>query len=243
MKSIIVKSKYDIIIVLNASERNQKTRLFDEYDKGLYLGGQTRMEAAAEICKNNMDSKIIVVGGLKDNPESIDDSKKTKDMEEYLLENVGKQINIQRINSLPCTKHNFIAIFIHWSANQIDLTEKKVAILTNYYHLPRTFKFLSNAIIDYGIKGSPIFIPIAAESIINKSEIYESKSTEFLKRLQGEVKGLSDLEKGEYKDPCLYKKEEYEKGKLENFINIIKSEGDMLLSEADKNSLLKYLNI
>ena len=51
------------------------------------------------------------------------------------------------------------------------------------------------------------------------------------------------LEKGEYKDPCLYKKEEYEKGKLENFINIIKSEGDMLLSEADKNSLLKYLNI
>jgi len=81
------QNKYDVIIVLCPSERSALDRKFTEYDKrdGSYLGGQTRMEAAASLYKINKSTKFIVVGGLSENCKTLKESKKTTDMAEYLL--------------------------------------------------------------------------------------------------------------------------------------------------------------
>lgn len=237
MENNDVKTEYDMVIVLSPSERNEFGK-FIEYEKsGVYLGGQTRMDAAVEICKKNMQARIIVVGGLKEGCKSMDDSYKTKGMKDYLEEKCGNDVHVERVNSLPCTKHNFISVLIKLTADGEDLNFKKIGILTNYYHLPRAWKFLSHALGEYKISGKPIFIPIAAESIVDQHEIYSGKKQEYLLRLEDEVRGIKMCELGEYKDGCLYRKGEYKRGKLEDFIFIIGKEGDRLLSEKDREFL------
>lgn len=236
------KTEYDIVIVLCPAERNKLDRKFPEYDEnGKYLGGQTRMDAAVEIYKRSPHAKFIVVGGLDKMPKDLEESVKTQDMKEYLEEKCGA-VDVERINSLPCTKHNFIAIFIRWAERNVNLNNKKVGVLTNYFHLPRSFKFLSHALVEYKIDGNPIFIPIAAESIVCQPEIY-IKSQEYLLTLKSEVEGMQAIENDKYKDGCLWRKTQYERGKFEDYESIVKQEGGKLLSEADKAFLRQQKEI
>ena len=202
-----------------------------------YLGGQTRMEAAASIYKTNWSAKFLVVGGLSENCKTIEESKKTSDMAEYLVESCGQTIVCERINSLPCTKHNFIRIFTYWEKQGFEVKNKTIGILTNLFHLPRSFKFLSRALQEHPIEGNPTFVPIAAESIISQDEIYTTKYKEYLVTLNKEVEGMRALEGGSYKDGCLWRESEYERGKYEAYENIIKSQYVVLLSNDDKSFL------
>lgn len=236
------KTEYDMVIVLCPAERNKLDRKFPEYDEnGKYLGGQTRMDAVVGIYKRNPYSKFIVVGGLDKMTQRLEESLKTKDMKEYLEEKCDT-VDVERINSLPCTKHNFIAIFIRWAEQNINLENKRIGVLTNYFHLPRSLKFLSDALMEYKIGGNPIFIPIAAESIVCQPEIYIKRQEYFL-TLKSEVGGMEDMENGIYKDGCLWRKTKYERGKFEDYEYIIKQEKDKLLSEADKTFLRQQKEI
>lgn len=176
---------------------------FPEYHRGMYLGGQTRMDAAVELYKNNKLAKFIVVGGLNKDCNNIEDSEKTSSMKKY-LEKECKEINVTSINSLPCTKHNFVAIFAYWEENsQEDLSKKTVGVLTNHYHLPRSLKFLSLAQKEFLLSNNPIFNPIAAESVICQPEVYIKKQ-EYELTSNSEVRGMGDMERGLYRD-CLFR--------------------------------------
>jgi hypothetical protein len=232
---------YDIVIVLCPEERDKTTDRFPEYNKkdGSYLGGQTRMDAAVALYKRNKSTKFFVVGGLDKRCKTLCDSVKTKGMKDYLVEECGKDIVVTRINSLPCTRHNFIATFVDWKSQSLTLENKIVGILTNFYHLPRSFKFLGQVLQNYKIDGNPLFIPIAAESIVCQPEIYINNQ-EYLLTLKNEVQGMQVIEDYAYKDGCLLRKSEYERGKFEDYADIIKSHGDALLSEEDKYKLKDY---
>src|SRR3989344_5163902 len=132
--------KLDYIIVLNPDKKIHGQ--FPNFKDGKYLGGATRMAAAITIAKENQFSEIILVGGYnedngKDKSTFFQKSQKVEDMKDYLNENKIKN-SIVTINSLPCTKHNLIAVFNKY---QKKFENKKVGILTNKYHLSRALQF------------------------------------------------------------------------------------------------------
>ena len=87
------------------------------------------MEAVAEIFKSNKNTEFIIVGGYDPNTEN-DVSQKVTDMECFLKERC-ENINIKSIKSLPCTFHNFVAIFNTW-----EIKRGFTFIMTTMLRLP-----------------------------------------------------------------------------------------------------------
>ena len=223
--------KYNIIIVLCPEKKfNGK---FPEFKNGKYLGGQTRMDAAVMVCQKNKKAKIILVGGYnKDNGEENNfykESKKTMDMKEYLISKGIDEKQIFIVNSLPCTKHNLIAIFNKYRNDLIRSKSSSIAIITNEYHLPRTlrlWKILTGRKEFKGITKFPK--PIAAELIIKKKN-RNIQYQEYIARLEAELKGLISLEKKE--DDEEYYKEECN---LKDFSRIISKDNNLLIKKENK---------
>ena len=195
-----------------------------------YLGGPDRMDAAIKLYKNshNKKPKIIVVGGgitrdkknRKKDPKV--DLKKVNKMKKCLLEQGVEEKDIIRISSESDTLGNFRAIFKVLQNLQVsqDLQEKslfasfknkKVGILTNFYHLPRAMRFAIDTFnealkhTEENSKNDKVekeinFIPIAAESITKNFSFFNLYSQEFLMTVSDEIRGLCDWEKGEYKN-------------------------------------------
>lgn len=217
--------KYDIVIVLCPSKKDNQGK-FSEFQDGLYLGGETRMNAVLEIHKRSPNAEFIVVGGYDEGKET---SKKVQDMEDFLKENLVE--NVRGIKSLPCTFHNFIAVFNTLNAEEIK--SKKIGLLTNYYHLPRAFRFLVKAKEDLGLKIIPSFYPISAESVVKdfpEQNMY-NRENEFLLRVESERKGLRDLEDEIYSDSCL------NETRKEQFIAVAKKFSNILLTPNEKEKI------
>src|SRR3990167_1221192 len=190
--------KYDIVIVLCAARR-QEDKKFPEFQDGKYLGGQTRMEAAAELFKRNEATKFVIVGGY--NPKS-EYSQKVQDMEKFLKEKCTG-ILLDPIPSLPCTYHNFIAVFNTWLKEGKGFKNKKIGLLTNFYHFPRALRFVAELRNEAEFAKIPSILPISAESIVQVSQ--PTMVTEFgayLLRFEDERQGLRDLEMSNYDDKC-----------------------------------------
>lgn len=220
--------KYDYIIVL-CSEKKDKNGKFPEFLDGKYLGGQTRMDAAIEVYKENKEAEFIIVGGYDKNGEG---SQKIEDMYEFLT-NKCQNIKIFKRPSLPCTFHNLVAIFNMWREYDIKLENKKIGLLTNFYHLPRALRFWGELRKNEEFKNIIVScpIPISAESVIQNipSEMYNEKSNEYLSALMGEVEGLKDIEKDSYTDNCLVKNREF-------FIEIAKKYPNILLTSKERKT-------
>src|SRR5688572_29461761 len=73
---------------------------------GLYTGGHLRLSAAAEFATRWQPHCIAVVGGL--DPQH--GTRMTDKMEKFIKEKSGGA-HVKKINSLPCTRHNVIALF------------------------------------------------------------------------------------------------------------------------------------
>jgi len=220
--------KYDYIIVL-CSEKKDKNGKFPEFLDGKYLGGQTRMNAAVEMYKENKEAEFIIVGGYDENGEG---SKKVEDMYEFLT-NECQNIKIFKCPSLPCTFHNLVAIFNTWRKHNIKLENKKIGLLTNFYHLPRALRFWSELNRKEEFKNIfiPCPIPISAESVVQNisSEMYNERSGEYLSTLMSEAEGFKDIEKDSYTDNCLLKKREF-------FIEIAKKYPNILLTSEERKA-------
>jgi len=218
--------KYDIVIVLCPEKKNSDGK-FPEFESNKYLGGQTRMDAVCEIFKNNNKAEFVLVGGYSKDALI---SEKVEDMKEFLEKNCNG-IMITECPSLPCTKHNLIAVFNTWKKNGTTIKGKKVGLLTNFYHLPRALRFWGELTNEEEFSEIHAPIPIIAESIIKQDGLY-IRFIEYILRLDSEINGLKDNEMGTYKDNCLSKREN-----LDSFKDIIKQKKEILLTSNERKEL------
>ena len=211
--------KYDKVIILCADKKGDNGK-FPDFQDGMYLGGQIRMNAAADLYKSNPSAEYFVVGGYDPKAET---SCKVSDMECFLKEK-NPAANIKTVKSLPCTFHNFVAVFNTWKQEGNDLQAEKIGLLTNLYHLPRALRFAVEVRIKTSRIEVPPLIPICAESVVvlPDQNMY-NRETEYLLRLDSERRGLKDLERGTYDDNCLNKKRN-------QFIDVAKKFSEILLT-------------
>jgi hypothetical protein len=182
------------LLIVPSPILNDAGTAFPEVDPttGLYVGGHLRMSAAADFSLHCQPAKVVVVGGL--NPKH--GPQMTQAMARFILER-NSGANVQRVNSLPCTRHNVIAIF-----NQLrgELAGKRIGVLSNSYHLPRFLAFWTSLRPSY--RGNiPDPLVIAAESCrLTRGPVDQSA---YEARIAAEQRGLADLRAGKYLDRCL----------------------------------------
>ena len=161
---------YNIVIVLCPSESRT---LNDEY-------------AFYELDKDKEEIEKLKVDDMK----SYLEQEFTKDIKRRRLEKAPKVI---RIESNSDTNGNLWAIkkLVEESA----LSQPRVAILTNFYHLLRAMRMAKDILPDVSL------LPLAAEAIVERGDpAYSTYTQEFLLRLTRETNGLRDWENGEYRD-------------------------------------------
>lgn len=195
---------YDYIVVLCPEINLEDKGKFTNFKHGLYLGGGIRMEAAYKLYQNNKKTILILVADFnKDDGFSIDGyklSNRTDSMKAYLLNCGIPEKNLRIVNSLPCTRHNLIALFNNFSDS---FKNKKIGLLTNSYHLPRSLSFwteLKKYKKYYNIPNLPD--AISAEDIIYNNIRYKKRGM-YIARLELEARGAIDVISGNYKDGCV----------------------------------------
>jgi len=212
-----VFSAGDVLIVPSPAIQHD-ARIFPDVEpqSGLYVGGKVRLTATAEFSLRYKPRLIVLVGGMDRN----DSFRMTGAMKDFVLER-NPRTNVKTVNSLPCTRHNIVALF-----NQIggELKNKKVAALSNEYHLPRFLAFWSQLDAVYGLKlGQPI--PVAAEAIHDAGH-RDSYGAAYGKRLRAEREGIAHLQAGEYFDKCL--------GRLADFVDEVNLHPDWYLTPEER---------
>jgi hypothetical protein len=210
-------SALDVLIVPSPAVQHD-ARIFPDVEpqSGLYVGGKVRLTAATEFTIRYAPRLIVLVGGM----DQHDRFRMTSAMKDFVLER-NPRTNVKTVNSLPCTRHNIVALF-----NQIggELKNKKVAALSNEYHLPRFLAFWSKLDGVYGLKlGQPI--PVAAETIHDAGH-RDSYAAAYGKRLRAEAEGIAHLRAGEYFDKCM--------DKLDNFADELRRHVDWYLTPQER---------
>jgi len=160
---------------------------------GMFTGGHLRLCAVAEFATRWRPRCVAVVGGL----HAQHGTRMTDTMEKFIKEK-SAGVQVQKINSLPCTRHNVIALF-----NQLgrQLEGKRVAVLTNDYHLRRFLEFWCRVQLEYGFL-VPEPLGVAAEWICPSAETDFTWAALDLRR-KSEARGVADLRAGKYVDRCL----------------------------------------
>lgn len=191
---------YDYVIILCADKKDE-SGVFPDTRDGKYIGGSSRMSAALKYSLDHPETTYIVVGGFDKNGRK---SQKVDDMADYLKEG-NTSIKIVTVPSLPCTHHNFVAIF---NKMQDELVGKSIAIFTSHHHLPRALA-LYNRLVEKEFPKMPMAHVLCAEAFEEngvKSIIENAES--YFKRFALEAEGLFDLESNRYLDYCLEKEKE-----------------------------------
>lgn len=193
---------YDLVVLLCASALNESGRLFDELTvingRSTYLGGQVRMEAAADFAPN-VDAYIVVGGDHKDGKH-----KKINDMKSFLEKRfdelqLARRPKIIRLYSNTDTAGNLWALKRALrKAEKLDwLGNKRVAIMTSFYHLLRAMRFAADIFRDIDVR----FVPISSEAAMYRHEAtYAHHSDPTLARIMLELNGLRNWEQKKYTD-------------------------------------------
>ncbi|HSW99674.1 MAG TPA: YdcF family protein [Patescibacteria group bacterium] len=185
---------YDYLIVLCPGIVNDKGQ-FDEIDSnGLYLGGQVRMQAAAALHTDPTVEigKYIIVGGGMEKTNITKRQEKVDCMCSFLKNKGVPKETIVRVVSGADTSGNFRAL---WKVFRSELQQKRIGILTNFYHMPRVMRIAQDAQFDWQVS----FVPICAEAI-RPAEPPLDHIPGLSARIATEIKGLGDWERGEYRD-------------------------------------------
>lgn len=221
---------FDFIIILSATAKDAESNYLDIQD-GMYVGAAVRMAAAAKLIERYSETNFIVVGGYNEaNKGIVATSKKVDDIVDNLkISAPGSKI--QEVYSLPCTHHNFVAVFNYWKHNKVY--PQRVGIFSNDYHLPRSLAFAENLSVVMLPDRDIIFEPLVAESFLEDTEIPLSDDTtraSYERRIRYEKVGLEELQNGEYVDFCLTKD-------FELLRTLIYENPDGLLTEQEKSTL------
>lgn len=221
---------FDYIIILSAAAENIEGK-FPNFLNGMYLGGEVRINAAAKLLSKYQETEFIVAGGYNEKNIGIRGTSKKVDDIVGFLKDSNPRAMIQEIYSLPCTHHNFVAVFNYWKRNKIS--PRRVGVLSNEYHLPRALAFadmLSKTMLP---ESKTTLVPIAAEavdaSLALKFDDNVSRAA-YSRRLAYEKAGLTKLSAGDYTDYCLTR--DYELLK-----DIIYENPDNLLTDEERLTL------
>jgi hypothetical protein len=160
---------------------------------GMFTGGHLRLCAAAEFATRWRPRSIAVVGGL----HAQHGTRMTDTMEQFIKQR-NRDAQVQKVNSLPCTRHNVIALFNRLGR---QFEGRRVAVLTNEYHLRRFLEFWSRLQTEYDFR-VPEPLGIAAEWIAPSVDT-DFTSAALEQRRKSEARGVADLRAGKYVDPCL----------------------------------------
>ncbi len=178
------------VILLCAGER------FEKCDKDCkYLGGPDRQEAAIKIALKKNIKRIIVVGGGIEKEKEKEKYLKVDYMFKFLEKRGVEKEKIVKVISEADTHSNLRAIYKLLIDHKIEFKHKKIGIITNLYHMPRTLKFAK----DTFKKCEQIeFIPISAELILKEKEDINIYQKQMIKRICEEINGLKDWNDGNY---------------------------------------------
>ncbi len=190
-------------VVILAADPALSDGRFEEFKHGMYLGGQTRMEAAVHLAKLHPETEFIIVGGYNRPGEGQPKiSDKVDSMAAFMRSHIDNS-HLELVPSLPCTRHNFIALFHYLqSSNQ---SPEQIGVLSSSWHLERAILFAKQASRFFRLKQPMEFLPLHAETILGRpqSEIVEGRWTEYTARLEAEMRGLRQLADGSYEVSCL----------------------------------------
>lgn len=234
------KKIYDYIIVLCSEINPEDKGKFTNFKHGLYLGGGIRMEAAYKLYQKNKKTILILVAdynkdnGGNDNTYKL--SHRTSSMKAYLLNCGVPDKNLRIVNSLPCTRHNLVAVFNSFSD---DFKNKRVGLLTNSYHLSRSLSFWTE-LKKYKKYHNVPSLPdtISAEDIIIDNNVRYKKGGMYIARLELEVKGVVDLISGNYNDGCIKLNKKSNKSVIRSdYRRIIKENAKFLLTPDEMKSI------
>ena len=163
-----------------------------DFFNGVAHGGKMRLDAAIKMFKDKIVDNIIVVGGKVNDS----DDEKTEVMADYLIEKNIPKDKVIKIPSATNTQGNAAAVKKYMFDSRIK--GQKIGLLTSFYHLPRAMKFFA--------REGLCFEPIVAEAILIDHPAYGLQkihqfyiNTKMLERLNKELQGLADMEKGSYK--------------------------------------------
>jgi hypothetical protein len=218
---------YSEKIVVLSSSPLQENGQFANFENGLYLGGQVRMEAAAYLAERAVETEFILVGGYnKEGQGDPTTSDKVNDMAAFLM-NKAPDANIRSIYSLPCTHHNFVAVFR--DCLRRDAQGGDLGILTNEYHMPRALEFARQAAGAFNLQDRLRFVPVPAETVLGTTieSIVGDRLDEYTARVESEQRGLRQLQEGSYEDSCLTKN-------LDRLQYVIHHHADEVLTDAER---------
>lgn len=197
------KVKYEKIIVFSPCVLEGVSDPFPNLEGGSYVGGQIRMQATLKACRIWPDAEFVMLGGMavsKVHPSSL--FKKAEVMARFVKQHCA-WIRPIVVNSLPCTRHNMIALFNKFG-NEL-ISGRRVAVLSNLYHRERIMRFWVKGREEFGYSqiADPDFI--SAEELVSSNGIMPKYADALKKREESEKQGLLDIENGVYRDHCLEK--------------------------------------
>lgn len=193
--------KFEAVVVLSSARTDAKGKFkdvdADKTGKEIYLGGASRMQAAVEAFKQNPKAAFIMLGGIDvlNNGELF---YKTGQMAEFMKQHC-QGINIQAIDSLPCTRHNLIAL-----GNSALLgAYKRVGLLSNDYHEARIEAFLESLRHRENVVMPDL--QFVSPRDFGVSEGVEQSDKKYQERIRLEANGVAHIEQhpSQYHDSCL----------------------------------------
>ncbi len=167
---------------------------FLEYDSGgLYIGGQTRMDAAARLAPH-ISCKILLVGGGIGAADAQQKWQKVHDMRQFLIRHGVDRQQLVCIASQPNTLGNLRAVYATYRA---ELEGRRVGVLTNFYHMPRVLRMAADAQFDWRVT----FVPLIAEVQLKpQNHILDSGTAAILRQVISNIRGVKDWEDGAYEE-------------------------------------------
>lgn len=190
-------------VVILAAEPMQADGTFAEFEKGMYLGGHTRMEAAVRLAKIKPETEFIIVGGYNRPGEGQPKvSDKVDSMATFLRTHVNNP-RLELVRSLPCTHHNFIAL--HHYLQTTNQHPRQIGLLTSGWQIVRAMIFAQQSLQLFRFPRTVEFIPLPGEAVLGQSidTVIGNRKPEFQTRLATELRGLGQIFDGSYEDSCL----------------------------------------
>jgi DUF218 domain len=154
--------------------------VLEQDDANGYLGGRVRLQAAVEVFPRTR--LMILLGGSEG---------KVRAMRSYLMEHLPAlaESRMMLVESSPDTLGNLRAL----AKVMESRSERRVGVLTNFYHIPRAMRLASDIISNPRIS----IVPLVAEAMVSDTGPFNEEHLSL--RNQHEMCGLRALEEGTYR--------------------------------------------
>lgn len=206
-----VKYPFDVIVVLGADiQKNPVTgkfifnNLIEEIDPSKkLLGARSRAIAVAQAFNERLAPRFLITGGRQ---RDLDGKETTK--AKVLSEYIEQKLQIPSefltpIGKIGNTLGNIKDTVSYLSEHPELLSRKRIAILTNEFHIPRAIEMFGS---DQFFEMRDIEItPLSVEELLSRRSIHHARWITSLNNnpimqevKRREEKGLKDFKKGEY---------------------------------------------